>query len=180
MIHVSLESAERAPFYRAVLGIEPGPGSAGWRACLVDPGASERLGASISLSHGVSLDVVADAPPPGPDVRWVELHSGDLEADLATLAAAGFSTEELPIAGDAYHLLKHEGRVIGGCTAARGPILWLPWIAVADADRVAKAVIEHGGDLLGALVQLDGVGTMVAARDPSGGCFGILRPAEDT
>lgn len=124
--------------------------------------------------------VDAALPPVGAgSVAWSELHSPDLEADLAWFAALGLHDEGLPVAGQPYHLLRSHGSVIAGCTAAEVTIGWVPWLRVEDVDQAAAAVRRHGGALLGACSRVQGVGEMIVARDPAGAPFGMLRPAED-
>ncbi|MBS1796407.1 MAG: VOC family protein [Acidobacteria bacterium] len=50
------------------------------------------------------------------------------------------------------------------------------YIAVDDADRTAAEAVEAGGRILGAPVDLPGVGRLCQIEDPTGAAFFIIQP----
>lgn len=138
-------------------------------------------GAVLHLFH--ENDSSASNPPQtNGGVHWVELHSHELEADLAWLSATfGITTEEMPMPDGPYTLLRHGEQLIGGAMTAKqqgAPSMWLTWIRVADVEAVKGRVEANGGALHTPIMDAEGVGRMVIAADPTGGVFGIIQPSE--
>jgi len=63
-------------------------------------GVTSPSGAMVSLFHEADLDTATNHPGGSGSVRWTELHSTDLDADLAWLEAVfGFNIGNMPMPG---------------------------------------------------------------------------------
>lgn len=137
-------------------------------------------GAVISLFREANEDI-EDASPCEGDIHWTELHSHELDADLAWLEASfGISSSEMAMPDGPYFILSSGETQVGGAMTARqpgAPSMWMSWVRVADVDDVAARVAAKGGKLLSQMMEVPGVGRMAVAADPTGGVFGILQPA---
>lgn len=138
-------------------------------------------GAAISVFHEADYDQAQDHPGGVGGVHWTELHSGDLDADVAWLKASfGFEISEMPIPTGKYYVLTAAGEQAGGAMQSfmpGAPPMWLSWVEVVDVDATAIKIGEHGGTVFGEPTDMPGVGRLVAASDPTGGVFGIITPA---
>ena len=113
-------------------------------------------GAVLCLFHERD-EAEAEPPPGGPGSRhWTELHSLDVDADVAWLTAAfGFDVEAMAIeGGGTYHVLKAGGQ---------------PRAARLDGPF-------DGGARLTGPSDWPGVGRMAMLHDPTGAVFGVIRP----
>lgn len=145
--------------------------------------------AVVTSPSGAMLNIFKEADPastnhPGGDgsVHWTELHSTDVDADLAWLQEVfGFETSTMDMPdGVTYRVLLIEGQQAGGLMPQQhegAPSMWLSWVQVDDADAAAARVGRSGGQLLSDMMDVPGVGRMVVAQDPTGGVFGLIKPA---
>lgn len=143
---------------------------------------SSPSGAVIGLFHEADYDQAAHHPGGVGSVHWTELHSTDLDADRTWLKAVfNYEISEMPMPDGKYYILNHNGTPQGGAMAAfmpGAPSAWLSWVEVDDADAAASRVKQHGGQILGDMMDMEGIGRMVVAQDPTGGVFGIIKPAK--
>lgn len=123
-----------------------------------------------------------DAPDGEGCIHWTELHSHEVDKDLAWLVATfGFTTEIMPMPepmGD-YHVLSTPKGMAGGVMKAQmeeAPSMWLSWVKVADVDATAERITAAGGTLVADAWDVPEVGRMTIAMDPTGGVFGIITP----
>lgn len=139
-------------------------------------------GAALSLFHEAD-EGSAENPGAGEGaIHWTELHSKDVDADLAWLKTVfGFTTDTMPMPdGGTYHLLKSGDRMAGGVTPAmspEAPAMWLTWVEVGDVDAAHGRVTRHGGAAHTEPMDLPGVGRMAVVAAPDGAVFGIISPA---
>ncbi len=81
---------------------------------------------------------------------------------------------------DAYRLIRHEGRLIGGMVDARtlnrdeNVSQWITVISVADISAATAAVEAAGGDVLTRPISLPTRGTMGVYADSDGAIFALL------
>lgn len=142
-------------------------------------------GAALSLFHEAD-PAASENPPPGPgSIHWTELHSTDLDADLAWLRSTlGVTTEEMPIdGGGTYYLLNGENGALGGAMAsmhAGAPAYWLTWVEVEDADAALGRVKRHGGTAMTPVMEMKDIGRMAVVADPTGGVFGVITPPKSS
>jgi len=135
-------------------------------------------GAMFSLfREGNNEDTDRDNSSDG-SVRWVDLHSQGIDADLAFLGAAlGMKTAEMPMPMGAYHLLNPETATQAGAMAsqhASAPSMWMAWVAVADVDATLARVRSKGGAVVADAWDAPGVGRLAVASDPAGVVFGVM------
>lgn len=150
----------------------------------IDPGrfsvVSSPSGARFALFHEDGEATSSDVPSRPGHVHWTELHSTDIEADLAWLKAAfGYELGEMPIPSGTYHLLKSGDADRGGAMASEmkgAPSLWMTWIEVADCDETVAKITEHGGSIMMEPTDMEGIGRMAVATEPTGGLFGVITP----
>lgn len=143
----------------------------------------------VASPSGVPLCLYREAdeeavrhPPPGPGaVHWTELHSADVEADVAWLETAlGFEVQTMPIPGGRYYLLNSGGETRGGAVAALNDEVagrWLAWVHVTDVDATLERIRGLGGRALTGPSDYPDVGRMAIAADPAGAVFGVMTPA---
>lgn len=137
-------------------------------------------GATFALFREASDESKHSADGPG-RIHWVELHSQDLNADIAWLTSAfGFETDDMPMPnGATYKLLKHEGVARAGAMESQGantPSMWLAWFEVTDVDVAVDTAKARGGTVLAPVMDMPGVGRMAMVQDPTGGVFGVITP----
>ncbi len=136
-------------------------------------------GAMFTLFHEASAD--SEHHPGGPGgVHWVELHSTNLDADLAWLTSTfGFEMEPMEMPTGPYMILKSNGEPRGGAMNAMmegAPSMWLTWIEVTDLDATLERVASGGGNALGPVMEVPNVGRMSVIQDPTGGVVGVIKP----
>lgn len=139
-------------------------------------------GALVHLFHEANEANSQDAPTADGGIHWVELHSHEIDKDLAWLRGAfGMTTQEMQMPNGPYTILKHGEAMVGGAMTAQredAPSMWLAWIRVPDLDAACDRVSQQGGMLHGQPMTAEGVGRMVVAADPSGAVFGLIQPAQ--
>lgn len=138
-------------------------------------------GAMMSLFHEADPSSV-NHPATDKAFHWVELHSTDVDADVAFLKATfGFETGTMAMPnGMTYHLLNDGETQVGGAMPGMNPdapAFWLAWISIDDVDAAATRVKNNGGTVFGECMDMPGVGRMVVAQDPAGVTFGLITPA---
>lgn len=122
-------------------------------------------------------------PPAGlGGIHWTELHSQDVDADLAWLTKTfGYETATMPMPdGSTYHLLKTgPDTMAGGLMKAMNPqvpSMWLNWVWVDDVDETLIRVERNGGTAHSPPMDMPGVGRMAVVADPTGAVFGVITP----
>ncbi|MFT4623177.1 MAG: putative enzyme related to lactoylglutathione lyase [Myxococcota bacterium] len=139
-------------------------------------------GAMVSLFHEADEATSTNGPTTGHGaIHWVELHSKDLDADLAWLKTSlGIGHQTMPMPTGPYHILVDgETRVGGAMTSMndKAPSMWLAWVAVDDVDACVKRVTNNGGQTFSPTMDVEGVGRMAVVADNTGGVFGVITPA---
>lgn len=139
-------------------------------------------GAVVSLFHEVDEATAQNHPATIGGFHWVELHSQDIDADVAFMTSVfGLTTGEMPMPnGGTYHLLNDGDTQVGGAMKSMqegAPSFFLAWVAVEDVDAAAERVTNHGGQIMGEPMDYPGVGRMVVSVDPTGGVLGLITPA---
>ncbi len=117
-------------------------------------------------------------------VHWVELHSQNVDADIAWLTQAfGFETSAMDMPDGPYTILKDGDDMRGGVVASRekdAPSMWLTWVDVADVDATIKRAVTQRGTVLSPAFDVAGVGRLAIVQDPAGGVIGVMTPANDS
>jgi len=138
-------------------------------------------GAVFNLFHEADEATAANPPAGAGSVHWTELHSKDVDADLAWLTSSfGFDIDEMPMPDGPYFILKSGDAMCGGVMAQQNPeapAMWLPWIEVTDVDATLSNIDAAGGRAVTPLMDVPTVGRMAVVADPTGGVFGVITPA---
>ena len=141
-------------------------------------------GARISFFHEADETTAQHHPGGRGGVHWVELHSTDIDADIAWLTATlGYEIGDMPMPNGKYYLLNHGGQMRGGAMAGHfpdAPSMWLTWFDVENADDAVARVEANGGKVFAPPNDMEGIGRMAVAADSTGAVFGIIQPAAQT
>ena len=134
-------------------------------------------GAVFGLYQAAEQDALAE-PGPG-SIHWVELHSTEIDKDIAWFESVfGFSTKVENMPAGPYHVLQAEGSPRGGLMAAQsGVSTFVAWVRVTELDATLARVKEHGGNAVTDIISNPTVGRMAIVSDPSGATFGLIQPA---
>ncbi len=137
-------------------------------------------GAAISLFHESDEAGATHAPDGDGSICWTELHSKDVDADLAWLKTAlGFETQEMPMPEGPYHLLVQGESQRGGVMVSQhdqAPSMWLSWVQVANVDETLELATANGGNVLAPAFEVPVVGRLGIIADSTGGVFGVMTP----
>ena len=109
---------------------------------------------------------------------WVDLATSDPEAArefYRGLLGWDFEIDPNPDYGGYANCLLRGKRVagLGARMDDSQPVAWTTYLAVDDADKVAEAVPEHGGQVLMAPMAIGEEGRFAIAADPTGAVFGM-------
>ena len=140
-------------------------------------------GAALSLFHEADEASAQNAPDDVGGVTWTELWSKDIDKDLAWLQASlGITSETMPMPTGDYHLLQWNGESIkAGAMQAQSdesPACWMVWFKVEDVNDTLGRAGNNGGNVIMPAQDVPGVGTLAVIADPTGGVFGVIKPAE--
>jgi len=105
---------------------------------------------------------------------WIELMTTDKQAAKEFYTALlGWETEEHPIEGLQYTVVKVGGEPVGGmmpmpaeCQAM--PPCWSVYVTVDDVDATASQVTQLGGKILRPPADIPEVGRFCVLQDPQG------------
>jgi predicted enzyme related to lactoylglutathione lyase len=105
---------------------------------------------------------------------WMELMTTDVEsAKEFYIRLFGWETEEYPMEGMNYTVIKIGGEDTGGIMAmppevAGMPPMWSIYVTVDDVDSTAKKVKELGGKIIRPPSDIPNVGRFCVLSDPQG------------
>lgn len=137
-------------------------------------------GAAFNLFHEADPSSTNAADVEGA-IHWVELHSTDLDTDIAWLAATfGITTQTMDMPEGPYNILMSGEETVGGAVAQRhegAPSMWLPWVHIEEVDSAVNRAAEAGGNVIAPCFDVPGVGRLSIVADPVGGVFGLIKPA---
>ena len=108
---------------------------------------------------------------------WTELMTTDVEAAKEFYTSLfGWETEEAPMEGMKYTVVKVDGQPVGGimttppdCKAM--PPCWGVYVTVDDVDATAGQVERLGGKLIRPPTDIPEVGRFCVLQDPQGGAI---------
>jgi predicted enzyme related to lactoylglutathione lyase len=117
---------------------------------------------------------------------WYELMSSDVAAAKAFyVKVVGWNTQDVPMPGMTYTLLRIDDTQIGGLmalptesSAAGMKPCWLSYVEVDDADGAAAKVKRLGGKILAGPMDIPNVGRFATVTDPQGAAFNLFKPAQ--
>ncbi len=142
-------------------------------------------GATISLFHEADEATAEHHPGGMGGVHWTELHSTDIDADMAWIKTVfGFDIGEMPMPqGGTYYMLNVGEDKRGGASPSfmkDAPSMWLTWFSVDNCDDALKRVEGNQGKVLSPAMDMPGVGRMAIIMDNTGGVCGLIQPATDS
>lgn len=113
-------------------------------------------------------------------LHWVDLHSKDLDADLAYLRDhLKFETQTMDMPTGPYTILDPEGNARAGVMAGQNPqapSMWVAWIHVESVDDTLGRARNAGGKVVAEPWDVPGVGRLALLSDPAGVTFGVITP----
>lgn len=115
-------------------------------------------------------------------IRWHELITDDPAAAIPLYAQwFGWRQEGgMPMGDMGEYQFLHHGDLTFGAVMPRQPEMpaniWSFYIGVDDIDRAAKAVTDHGGQLLDEIMEIPGGEFSVHTMDPQGAAVGYVGP----
>lgn len=138
-------------------------------------------GAVLHLFHEADAERSQNPPAGTGSIHWTELHSTNLDADLAWLKSTlGVKVETMPMdGGGTYYILNGDNGPLGGAMAGmnpNAPAYWLTWVEVDNADDALDRVKRHGGTAMTPVMEMPNIGRMAVVADPTGGVFGVITP----
>lgn len=107
-------------------------------------------------------------------IGWTELITNDVDgAKKFYTELFGWETEEYPVEGINYSVIKVNGEEVGGIMKTppdcqNMPPYWGSYITVDDVDATAKKVEELGGTILRPPSDIPTVGRFCVIQDPQG------------
>lgn len=121
-------------------------------------------------------------------VWWNELGTRDVKGSKTFYGKViGWTFEEMDMGdGNKYNICLHPQGPAGGMFYMEGaqfdgvPQHWMVYFAVDDVDATCAAINANHGQVRQEPFDVEGVGRIAVAADPSGGVFGIIKPAEGT
>lgn len=122
--------------------------------------------------------------PPG-TFCWVDLGTTDAEAARAFYTALfGWETEDTPTSDDrTYTLCRMDGKDVAGLYQMADeqreqgvPPLWSAYITVGSVDASAARVKTLDGLVIAEPFEVEGMGRMAVAQDPTGATFALWEP----
>ena len=117
---------------------------------------------------------------------WYELMTSDVAAAKAFYAkVVGWSTQDMPMPGMTYTLLRIGDTQIGGLMAlpkdaggAGMKSCWVGYAGVDDADTAAAKVKRLGGKILLPPTDIPNVGRFAMVADPQGASLNLFKPSQ--
>ena len=123
----------------------------------------------------------ADAGPvPEGVFVWDELGTTDVDgAQRFYEQVFGWTTNDMGPDYGGYRIFNRGETGIAGMMTLQDasiPPMWLPYVAVEDADATVTKAAELGGSALMGPMDVPNVGRIAVLRDPQGATFGIIKP----
>lgn len=122
-----------------------------------------------------------DAPPAPGTFHWNELHTSDPARAVGFYTRAlGYGVKQMDMGpAGTYHVLEQSGAPRAGVMKAQGdtPTMWLPYVAVDDADAASARATRAGGKIVSPPEDIPDIGRFAILADREGAVFAIIRPA---
>jgi predicted enzyme related to lactoylglutathione lyase len=135
-------------------------------------------GAAFFLFHADNGD--SNAAQGQGAFHWNELMCEDPEAAAAFYAkVVGYSADTMEMPQGPYRILKNGENMRGGIMKlpVDAPAHWLQYFQVDDCDAAVARAKSNGGEVLGEIMEVEGVGRFAHIRDPLGAHVGLIKPA---
>lgn len=142
---------------------------------------ADPTGATLHLYQTANGDE-PDAPSTPGTFHWNELHTGDAARAVRFYQSAlGYSAKDMDMGpAGTYHVLEQSGAPRAGVMKAQGdaPTMWLPYVAVDDADAASARAARLGGKVIAPASDIPNIGRFAILADNAGGAvFAVIRPA---
>jgi predicted enzyme related to lactoylglutathione lyase len=141
---------------------------------------ADPTGAVLNLYQSASDDE-PDAPWKAGTFNWNELHTADPARALRFYKEAlGYASNDMDMGPmGTYHVLEQSGGMRAGILKAQdaAPTMWLPYVAVDDADAAAARAARLGGKVLSPAEDIPNIGRFAILADDDGAVFAVIRPA---
>lgn len=138
-------------------------------------------GAELCLFRSAQGDDADVAQVPSGGFCWNELSTSDPKKALAFYEKVfGYTHKDMDMGpAGTYHVLEKDGQMRGGVTSAQTgvPPMWLPYVAVDDADKVVARAKKLGGTVHVEPADIPGVGRFSIFADPTGATIAVLKSA---
>lgn len=112
---------------------------------------------------------------------WVDVSTPDMEATKAFYGGLfGWEATSSPEMGG-YTNFTLNGKQVCGGAPTQSPDqhpAWSTYISVSDADAIAQAVRENGGQVVFPPMDVMELGRMAIFQDPTGAFFGVWQPGQ--
>jgi predicted enzyme related to lactoylglutathione lyase len=91
----------------------------------------------------------------------------------------GYSADTMEMPQGPYRILKNGESMRGGIMKlpVDAPAHWLQYFQVDDCDAAVARAKSNGGEVLGEIMEVEGVGRFAHIRDPLGAHIGLIKPA---
>ena len=117
---------------------------------------------------------------------WYELMTNDVAAAKTFYAkVVGWNTQDVPMPGMTYTLLRMGETQVGGLmalpqAAREGGMrpCWVSYISVDDVDGAASKVQGLGGKIFGAPTDIPNIGRFAFVADPQGAVSAIFKESQ--
>ena len=141
-------------------------------AIIVDP-----LGAWVS-----AYQPAGDGGPSSSGVFvWDELETQDIEASKRFYSEVfGWTTKDMGEKYGGYNIFSTGESDLGGLMTMPDksiPSMWVPYVAVEDADATVAKAQELGGSALMGPMDVPDIGRIAVLKDAQGAVFGIINPS---
>jgi uncharacterized protein len=112
---------------------------------------------------------------------WVDLSTSDVEGAKAFYKGLfGWESDMVPDpAAGGYGMFRSKGKIAAGVGPSQNPQMppvWTTYIGTDDADAMARAVREAGGNVIMEPFDVMGQGRMAVFQDPSGAFVSAWQP----
>ncbi|WP_418316301.1 VOC family protein [Piscinibacter sakaiensis] len=148
-------------------------GEVGRGSVITDP-----TGATVALWNSTDGDRADVEQAPNGSFCWHELWTGDEKAAILFYQQViGYQHDSMDMGpAGIYHLLTHDGQQRAGVmrdSEGKAPPMWLPYVAVADADASANKAEQLGAKIVVPPTDIP-VGRFSVLIDPLGAAIGVV------
>jgi predicted enzyme related to lactoylglutathione lyase len=141
---------------------------------------ADPTGAVFNLYQSANDDEPDAAKTPAGTFHWNELHTSDpARAVRFYRSALGYTVKDMDMGPmGTYHVLDQSGASRAGILKAQGeaPTMWLPYVAVDDADATAARAAKLGGKVVSPPEDIPDIGRFAILADGDGAVFAVIRP----
>ena len=119
---------------------------------------------------------IRTSPWPNGVPCWADVMATDVRASGAFYSAVfGWTVPEPEDQWGGYVTAEQDGQMVAGIGPVQegAPAAWTLYFATDDAEGLVARAPEHGGSVLGPVIDVGPLGRMAILADPSGAVFGL-------